>query len=119
MEIIFYIFLLLICELIVYCLIIGADYYFKSKNCKVIKRSKLMFKSKYGNNQEISKFIYWFQIINYIYILIYLLFAIVDTFLHKSLLLFNINFYSVITYLGLAIIFLIIITFLSIISENG
>lgn len=113
MEIIFYIFLLLICEIFVYSLIIGTDYYLKSKNYKLIKRSKLMFKSKYGDDREISKVIYWFQIFNYIYILIYLLIAAVDIFAYKSSLLFKMNFYSIIIYTILVIIFLIIISILS------
>ena len=113
MEIIFYIFLLLICEIFVYSLIIGGDYYLKSKNCKLIKRSKLMFKSKYGNNQELSRIIYWFQIFNYIYIIAYLSIAVIDTFFYKSLVLFNIDFYSIIIYFGLVIILLIVFSILS------
>ena len=93
MEIMFYILLLLICEIFVYSLMIGGDYYLKSKNYKLIKRSKLMLKSKYGNNQEISKIIYWFQVFNYIYIIAYLSIAVIDTFFYKSLVLFNIDFY--------------------------
>lgn len=113
MEIIFYIFLLLVYEIFVYSLIIGADYYLKSRNCKLIKRSKLMFKSKYGDNNEISKIIYCFQIFNYFYILIYLFIALIDTFVYKSSLLFKMNFYSIIIYFGLVIILLIIISILS------
>lgn len=75
-----------------------------------------MFKSRYGDKGEISKVIYWFQIFNYAYILVYLLFAIIDTFIWKSLLLFNIDFYSVIIYSELAIILLFIISIISIIS---
>lgn len=113
MEIIFDILLLLICEIFVYSLIIGGDYYLKSKNCKVTKRSKLMFKSKYGNNQEVSKIIYWFQIFNYIYMLAFLSIAVIDTFFYKSLLLFNINYYSIIIYSGVVIMLLIVILILS------
>ena len=113
MEIIFYIFLLLICEIFVYSLIIGSDYYLKSKNCKVIKRCKLMFKSKCGDSREISKIIYWFQVFNYIYILAYLSIAVIDTFFYKSIVLFNIDFYSIIIYFGLVIILLIVISILS------
>jgi hypothetical protein len=113
MEVIFYIFLLLICEIFVYSLMVGGDYYLKSKNCKLIKRSKLMLKSKYGNNQELSKIIYWFQVFNYIYIISYLSIAVIDTFFYKSSVLFNIDFYSIIIYFGLVIILLIVITVLS------
>lgn len=72
-----------------------------------------MFKSKYGNNQELSRVIYWFQIFNYIYIIAYLSIAVIDTFFYKSLVLFNIDFYSIIIYFGLVIILLILISILS------
>ena len=113
MEIIFYIFLLLICEIFVYSLMIGGDYYLKSNNYKLIKRSKLMIRSKFGNNQELSKIIYWFQVFNYIYIIAYLSIAVIDTFFYKSLVLFNVDFYSIIIYFGLVIILLIVISILS------
>lgn len=113
MEIMFYISLLLICEIFVYSLIIGADYYLKSKNCNLIKRSKLMFKSKYGDKSEISKVVYWFQIFNYVYILIYLLISAVDTFAYKSSILFKMNFYSINIYTLLVIIFLVVVSILS------
>ena len=112
MEIIFYIFLLLICE-IVYGLIIGLDYYFKSKKRKLKKASKIMFKSKYDSDDKISCIAYWFQIFNYIYILLYLVIAIIDTFICRNSILFNINFYSLIVYSVLVIISLIIISILS------
>ena len=113
MEIIFYILWLIICEIVVYSLMIVADYYFKSKNFKIIKRSKIMIKSKYGNNQELSKIIYWLQVFNYIYIIAYLSIAVIDTFFYRSSVLFNIDFYSVIIYFGLAMILLIVISLLS------
>lgn len=113
MEIILYILLLLICEIFVYSLIIVGDYYLKSKNCKLIKRSKLMFKSKYGNNQELSRIIYWFQVFNYTYIIAYLSIALIDTFFYKSLVLFNIDFYSIIIFTGLAMILSIVFSILS------
>ena len=72
-----------------------------------------MFKSKYGNNQELSRIIYWFQIFNYIYIIAYLSIAVIDTFFYKSLVLFNIDFYSIVIYFGLVIILLIIFSILS------
>ena len=72
-----------------------------------------MFKSTYGNKQELSKIIYWFQIFNYIYILAYLTIAVIDTFFYRSLVLFYINFYSAIIYFGLAFILVIVISILS------
>ena len=113
MGINFYILLLLICEIFVYSMMIFGDYYLKSKNCKLIKRSKLMIKSKYGNNQELSKIIYWFQVFNYIYIIAYLSIAVIDTFFYKSVVLLNIDFYSIIIYSGLVIILLFVFWFLS------
>ena len=119
MEIIFYIFLLLICEIFVYSLIIGGDYYLKSKNCKLKKRTKFMFKSKFGNKQEISKTIYWFQIFNYIYVIVYLSIAIIDTFFYKSAVLHGIDFYSIIVYFGLVMILLIITSILSSLKDTN
>lgn len=113
MEILFYIFLLLICELFVYGLVIGVDYYCKFKKCKLKKANIIMFRSKYENGDKISCIAYWFQLFNYFYILIYLLFAIIDSFFYNSVILFSINVYSWIIYLGLVIIFLIIISILS------
>lgn len=113
MEIMFYILLLSICEIFVYSLIIIGDNYLKTKNCKVIKRSKLMLKAKYGNAQEVSKIFYWFQIFNYIYILAFLSIAVIVTFFYKNLLLFNIHRYSLIVYSGLSIILLFVFSFLS------
>ncbi len=113
MEIIFYIFLLLICEIFVYGLIIGLDYNFKSRKRKLKKASKIMFKSKYDSDDKISCIAYWFQIFNYIYILLYLVIAIIDTFICRNSILFNINFYSLIVYSVLVIISLIIISILS------
>ena len=72
-----------------------------------------MFKSKYDNKQELSRIIYWFQIFNYIYIIAYLSIAVIDTFFYKSLVLFNIDFYSIIIYFGLVIILLTVISILS------
>ena len=72
-----------------------------------------MFKSKYGNKQELSRVIYWFQIFNYIYIIAYLSIAVVDTFFYKSVVLLNIDFCSIIIYFGLVIILLIVVSILS------
>lgn len=113
MEIIIYVFLLVICEIFVLTLLIGLDYYLKSKNCKLVKRSKLMPKSKYGDRNQISKVVFWLHIFNYIYILIYLIACIIITFIYWSLLLHRICIYSLFTYFGLTIIPLIIMVILS------
>lgn len=118
MEIIFYMFLLLICEIIVYCLVLGLDWYFKSKKCKLVKKSKLMFNSKNGSKDKISLVAYLFQIFNYIYILIYFLVAFIETFIYRSRILLNINFFSVIIYFGVSLISLIIFAFLSILEDK-
>ena len=113
MEIIFYIFLLLICEIFVYALIIGADYYVKSINCKQIKCPKIIVKSKYDKSNQVSKMVYCFQVFNYVYICLYLLIAIIDSFIYKNSILFNINFYSLTIYSILVIICLVIVSIFS------
>lgn len=113
MEIVFYLFLLLICEIFVYCLIIGLDYYFKNKKSKLTKKWIFMLKSNHDKTDKISCVAFWFQLFNYFYVLLYLSIAIIDTFVYRSAILFNINFCTIIAYSGVAIISLIVISILS------
>lgn len=115
MEIIVYLFLLILCEVIVYCLIIGIDYYMKSKKGKLVKRCIIMIKSKFDKNNNVSIIAYWVQIFNYLYVLIYILIAIIETFIYRSPILASINIYSVGIYFIFAFISLIIVSILDII----
>lgn len=115
-EFLFYAKYLLLLEILVYPLIRLADGYFKFKKFKLIKCSKIMLKAKYGNKDEISKVMYWFQIFNYIYIFTYLLNAAIIAFYYNSALLNSITIYSIIAYFIVVIIAILIFGFLAILN---
>lgn len=113
MNFILYAFLLFVVEIFVFYLSIGIDYYCKYKNKKLIKSKKIFITSKYGDKHYISKHSLNLQIFNYCYILLYLIIALVDTFIYGSIVFYYINIYSLALYGAVTFIFIIIISALS------
>lgn len=113
MDILLYLFLLLVAELFVYSFCVGIDYYLKYKNHKIKKNSFFFCKSRFDEGNTISCVAYWIQVFNYIYLLSYVSIAIIDSFIYSHYLLFNTCIYSLCIYGGLALIGLIVVTILS------
>lgn len=97
MDILFYLLLLIIVEPIACCLCLSSDHFFKHEQRKV-RKAKWFLLYSFDKTNTISCATYWFNIVNYAFIIIYALIAIIDSFFYRSHILFRINFYSIITY---------------------
>jgi hypothetical protein len=98
-------FALVIGELFFCSFFILLDDYCKCKKYKV-KNTKLpMLKAKFDGSKTISVVAYVLQLLNYVYVLAYIGITILNFYLLKSLLLYNINFYfllicSILAFIG-------------------
>ncbi|MBO5261730.1 MAG: hypothetical protein J6B45_01655 [Clostridia bacterium] len=113
MEFILYLFLLLIVEIFVYGLSIGLDFYSKSKKAKTVKTNFPFFRYKKETRENIGIYSFIFQIVNFVYAIIYIVNAIIVSFFYKSKIIFCINIYSLGFYAVLVLVFLIVISVLS------
>lgn len=96
MEIIFYLLLLLINQVFVFVFMAVADFKLKLKYYKTIKCSKIVFRATRLEKDRVSRRVFFFQILNYIYILTYIILASIDVFAIESYILFAICAYSAI-----------------------
>ncbi len=113
MELILYLFLLLIVEIFVYGLSIGLDFYNKNKKAKTVKTNFPFFRYKKETRENIGIYSFIFQIVNFVYAIIYIVNSIVVSFFYKSKIIFCINIYSLGFYAVLVLVFLIVISVLS------
>lgn len=98
MDIVFYLFLLMINQFLVFVFMVGMDYSYKSRNFKTIKCSKIVIRNTKIEKDRVSKRVFFFQIWNYIYISTYIILASIDVFAVESYILFAIYLYSLIAY---------------------
>lgn len=110
MDIIVYLFLLLILQAWVYYLSIALDYYFKFKGFRLKKASILFRRSKHCKSKanSVSCVSYWFQIFNYFFVFVYLVIAIVDSFVQWKSIIFFVNITSLLIYAGITLIALLV-----------
>lgn len=108
MDILFYIFLLMLFMPFAYGFTITLDYSLKSRNCKVIKAWKIMIKSRYDKSNTVSPWVFGIQLFNYFYVLAYLIIAVIESFFIPSAVLCNINIFSIIICGGLLALGMII-----------
>ena len=87
-------FLLFILEVLVCVFILGIDCNMKCRKFKLIKAPRFMIRSKYCDVDLISLCAFWFQVFNYVYIFVYIIIAIIETYAYSDdlLMLFHINF---------------------------
>ena len=110
MEIIFYLLLLLINQVFVFLFMGVADFKLKLKYYKTIKCSKIVFRATRLEKDRVSRRVFFFQILNYIYILTYIILASIDVFAIESYILFAICAYSAIAYTIAAFLSLVFAT---------
>lgn len=113
MELILYLFLLLIVEIFVYGLSIGLDFYSKNKKTKTVKTNLPFFRYKKETRENIGVYSFILQIVNFVYAIIYIVNSIIVSFFYKSKIIFCINIYSLGFYAVLVLVFLIVISVLS------
>lgn len=78
------IFLFIWIELFAFGVFDLADYYFKTKNCKTIKKPVFFVKTRHFKEKNVSLFSFWFQILNYLFSIGWLVFAILEVVIYKS-----------------------------------
>lgn len=106
MEIVLYLLALVICEVFIYGFITRLDYYLKRIGCSGERKRAIFFKRKpkLEVDGKVCNIAYWLQGANCVYICVYLLIAVVESFIYKSAILFNINAISLSVCAGLSII---------------
>ncbi|MBR2966568.1 MAG: hypothetical protein IKC52_03740 [Clostridia bacterium] len=104
MDILFYLFFLMLFVPFACGFAITLDYCLKSKHCKVVKAWKIVLKSQYDKSSTVSPIVFGLQIFNYLYVLAYLVIAIIESYFIPSTVLSNINVFSVLIYGGLLLL---------------
>ena len=118
MEILFYLIPLLICQVIVYGLSVFLDHYFKIKKKQIKRKCFFMVQSNHNKSKTISLVSYYFQWLNFIFVLAYLSIAITETFIYRNFLLKNIDLYSIVIYGGLSLLSVTVISLLTYLAEE-
>lgn len=97
-------FYLVLCEVLVYFLILGIDYCAKCKKQKAKKAGRLWIKERVIDKNTVSLFAYWLQIFNFIYVFVFLSNAIMYRFCHTSFMLTAVIYRSVLFYAAVALV---------------